>query len=109
MEQSPNTHIQISDSTFHNSPIGVGSDIVQKIHTSSASLEDLFKAFRGEVTKLAIAGSQQAEILSRLDDLEAAKGSPAVGVKYTQLLSAISDHITVFGYLLPPLMKALTQ
>jgi hypothetical protein len=109
LQQSPGTHIEISDSTFHNSPIGIGNDIVQTINTSTASLEDLFKAFRGEVTKLAIAGSQQAEILSRLDDLEAAKGSPAVGVKYTQLLSAISDHITVFGYLLPPLMKALTQ
>jgi hypothetical protein len=105
-KQSPlNTHIHISESTFHNSPIGVGEHFVQTSSSSTSSLDQAFFAIRNEVPKLVSDERKREEILSRLDELEAADDNPSKFEKYTKLVATIGDHITVLGFLLPPLFE----
>jgi len=102
-------HIHISDSTFHNSPIGVGDRFAQTIVSPITSASDTLSAFRVEVLKLIDDGAKQREIIARLDELEAATDKPTILQRYNNLVASIGSHITVFGPLLYALMEKLMR
>lgn len=102
-------HIHISDSTFHNSPIGVGDGFAQTVISPTSSVGDSLSAFRSEVIKLIDDEAKQREILSRLDELEASTDKPTMLQRYNNLVATIGNHITVFGPLLPPLLDKLMR
>jgi hypothetical protein len=47
------------------------------------------------------------QILDKLDVLQAAPDAPTRLERYMQVMGAIGDHITVFSFLLTPLMHSL--
>jgi hypothetical protein len=99
--------IHISGGTFHNSPIGVGDGFAQTIISATSSLDETMSAFRAEVNKLIDDADKRQEILLRLDELEAATDKPTIFERYNHLVATIGDHITVLGFLLPPLLQKL--
>jgi hypothetical protein len=101
----PIAHMHISGSTFHNSPIGVGQQFTQVVNSSSVSWVEAFSGIRSEISKLIDDATKRAEIIARLDELEAANDKPSRFEKYTKLVATIGDHITVLGFLLPPLLE----
>src|ERR1700752_57316 len=100
-------HFHISGSTFNNSPIGVGDGFAQTIMSQTSSVSEAVSAFRSEVKKVIDDEAKQREILSRLDELEAAADRPTMIERYNNLVATIGNHITVFGLLLPPLLDKL--
>ena len=105
--EKASAHIHISDSTFHNSPIGVGDGFAQTITSPSTSVGEALSAFRNEVMKLIDDEAKQRDILLRLDELEAATDKPTMLQRYNNLVATIGNHITVFSLLLPPLLDKL--
>jgi DNA-binding PadR family transcriptional regulator len=101
-------HMHFSGNTFNNSPIGVGESVSQVINAQAASSNEAFIAFRNEVAKQVQDGSERERILSRLDELEASSELPSRYEKYAMLMGAIGDHITVLGFLVPPILKWIT-
>jgi hypothetical protein len=103
----PNVHI--SGGTFHQSPIGAGSKISQTINISASGGEELFAKLREEILRNIEDGNKRALVLERLESLEAAHDQPTMLERYTQLVGAIGDHITVLQFFLPPILLWIMQ
>jgi len=50
---------------------------------------------------------ERDDILARLNELEAAHDKPTILDRYNKLVAPVIDHITVLGFLLPPLLQHL--
>lgn len=92
--------------TFNNSPIGVGDGFRQTIVSQTTSIAEDFSALH-EMVKRIVDDDQQREILSRIQELEAATDRPTMLQRYNNLVAAIGNHITVLSPLLIPLMEKL--
>lgn len=97
--------IHIKGGTFHNSPIGVGENVTQTVNVSTAGSDEMFAQLREEVARLVSDDTKRNDILAKVDELEVAYGEPSRFAKYTNLVAVIGDHITVLGFLLPPVLQ----
>jgi len=87
----------------------VGHGVTQTLNLNTATTDQLIERLRDEV-KLQIADeSRQTQILDKLDALQAAPDNPTRLERYMQVMGAIGDHITVFSFLLTPLMHSLQR
>jgi hypothetical protein len=100
-------HLHISGGTFHNSPIGVGHTVSQTLNISTATSDQLIERLREEVRSQIADKERQDAILDKLDALQAAHDNPSRIERYMQVMGAIGDHITVFSFLLTPLLHRL--
>jgi DNA-binding PadR family transcriptional regulator len=108
-QSEPHVALNISGGTFHHSPIGAGYQVDQRVNVTFSSSEELFANFRAEVTKLVEDRNKREVIMARIDDLEAAHDEPSKADRYLKLMGAIGDHITVLGFLLPPITHWITS
>jgi hypothetical protein len=106
---SARTQIHISGGTFHNSPIAMGGTVKQSVTSAPASMQELLSVFRCEAVKLIDNEARREEILSRLGELEAASDKPTMIDRYNNLVATIGNHITVLGFLLPPLWEMIVK
>jgi hypothetical protein len=107
-DKQKSRHVHISG-TFHNSPIGVGDGFAQTVIAPMSSLAEVMAAFRSEVPRLIEDEAKRREVLSRLDELESATDKPSLFERYNNLVATIGSHISVFSFLLPPLMDKLMK
>jgi len=103
----PNVHI--SGGTFNHSPIGVGNQVAQSVTISASGSEQLLDRLREEIWKQIEDEKKRSEILERLAELEIAKDRSSMLTSYTQLVGVIGDHITVLGFLLPPVLEMIMR
>ena len=99
--------VHISGGTFTNSPIGLAHHLEQAVNVSVSSIAEASSALRSEVLKQVNDQQQRDNIIARLDELEAANDKPTMLQRYNALVASIGDHITVLGFLLPPLLEKL--
>lgn len=76
--------------------------------TPDASLDGLFGRLREAINSLELNGGNRKQILSRLEDLAAAQGSPLWMQSYAQLMVAAGEHTAMLGFLLKPLLRRLS-
>ncbi len=67
----------------------------------------MFRELREQITTLSTDALGRDEVLSRLNALEASQSSPFWVERYKDLLSVASNHITVYGWMLAPLLQRL--
>ncbi len=102
----PPPRVHISGGTFHQSPIGVGTQVSQTVNIS-ASADDLFGRLREEIQERIVDEEKRNEIILHVDALEAAQDQPSMIERYNKLVGVIGDHVTVFGPLLALLLPKL--
>jgi len=89
----PSANIHITESTFHNSPIGVGGgEVAQTVISSTASLGESFSAIRSEVTKQVQDQQERETILAKLNELEVDRDKPSRIGTYTKLIGLASKY-----------------
>ncbi len=98
--------VHISGGTFHQSPIGVGAQVSQRVNISASS-DELFTRLREEIQEKVVDDKKRSQIMVQLDALEDAQGQPSMLERYNQLVGVIGDHVTVFGPFLTLLLQRL--
>ena len=63
----------------------------------SASNDEIFSQLREMLTGAGLADGEQARIMGTIDEMEAAKGTPAFKEKYKSFMAAAANHASVFG------------
>lgn len=108
-QRSTPSHVHISGNTFQGSQIGIGGTVSQTADISIATTEQLFERTRTEIKQHIPDEEKQAVVLAKLDVLQAAPDKASKLDLYNQFVGSLSDHITVLGFTLPPLMHWLMR
>lgn len=87
----------------HNPRINVNSTD-NSVNIASVSNDTTFVQMR-EVAQSIADESERAKILSRIEDLESARGSSGFLSAYQSFISTVADYMSIFG----PFIPALTQ
>lgn len=90
----------------HNARINVNS-ADNSVNIASVSNDKTFVQMR-EVAQSIQDESEREKILSRISELESSRGSSGFLPAYQSFMSAIADHITVFGPFIPVLAQMLS-
>jgi len=93
---------------FHgpNARLNVDS-IDSSTNTVSMSKDRIFVDLREQAKSIADEAAR-ADILTRIDDLESTQGTGGFLAAYQSFMATASNHITVFGFLLPVLTQMLS-
>ena len=89
-----------------NARLNVDS-IDNSTNTVSMSKDRVFVELREQAQSIADEAAQ-ADILSRIDALESTQGTGGFLAAYQSFMAAASNHITVFGFLLPAVAQMLS-
>jgi hypothetical protein len=103
----PNTVTNIYHLTGANVRVNVNSSD-QSVNIVNATSEQIFAELRAQL-KEHVPPVEQAEILSRLDELEKAQSSPSFGQKYADFIALAANHITVLAPFIPALTEMLRK
>ena len=103
----PTPHVHISGGTFHQSPIGVGENVIQTLN-ASAGIDEVIAQLRTEIEKVVTAPAKQEQAFAQLDALQQAPDKPSKLNRYFQIMGVLSDHITVLSPVLQLLLHKLS-
>jgi hypothetical protein len=99
------THITISDSTFHHSPVAAGVHVAQSITTTSNA--PIFGELRNAVESNEIDTDLKAALLAEIEAMRTAHNTPSFVAKYQNFLTLAVDVMKIVGPFLPALSKLL--
>lgn len=100
--------VNISGGNFQHSPIGVGSTVVQSM-TVEASGETVFGDLRKVVSTSGISEGDRAKLLSAIEAMVDAKGTPSFLERYREFISQAADYMTLIGPYVPALTGLLAS
>jgi len=101
----PTQHVHISGSTFHQSPIGIGSQVTQSL---TGTLGDV-RVFR-ELRKAVDGVSDEADrtaLLGGVEAMEKAHKTPDFTSRYAAFMTLAANHMAVISPLIPALSALL--
>jgi len=105
---SPRTGKLAENIHFHGPNARLNVDSVDNSTNSvSMSKDSVFVELREQAQSIADEAAR-ADILTRIDALESTQGTDAFLVAYQSFMAIASNHITVFGFLLPVLAQMLS-
>jgi hypothetical protein len=93
--------------TGDNARVNVNSTD-QSTNVVTRTSEQIFADLRAQLNSIA-RPEERTEVLSRLDELERAQGSPSFAQKYTEFIGAAANHMTLLAPFIPVLTEMLKK
>jgi hypothetical protein len=98
--------LNISGSTFHNSPIGLGEQLNQSVSVTANSAP-VFADLRTAVLGSALESETQAELMAKIAAMESAQKSGGFVKHYQAFITSAANHMALVGPFLPALASLL--
>jgi len=102
------THLHISESHFHNSPIGIGSQVHQSIEMTLGN-PSVFMDLRRVVDEGDIKNDERTKLHEGIAAMEKARDTPGFVDRYKDFIALAANHMTIIAPLLPALTALLSS
>jgi|GEM_PF-4563198 len=98
--------VHISGGTFHQSPIGIGSQVTQSLAGTFGSAP-VFPALRKAIEDSNLETDEQTPLLNGLSEMELAPDKPIYIDRYSAFMALAANHMTLVAPFIPALAALL--